>query len=121
MSRLTREDWEVYGILRSVRGKKYAENWRHSRNKKNADYGIGLPRKDHEWRLVKEYGIDGYLIKRFVSGHMTAAEKARFEEDNWVHAPATAYDCTGKPFTSWISFHEVPEGTWVYHMISFDV
>ena len=121
MSRMTREDWMVYGILRSLRGKDYAEKYRHKRNKRNAEFGIGLPKPETGWAMVKDYGIDGMLVKKFIPGAMDEEAKADFEEANQIECPPSAYDCTGKPFTGWMSFFDVPGGVWAYHRICVDV
>lgn len=110
----------VYGILREVKGKAYAEAYRHKRNKKHAEYGTGL-KVEKVWTIIRDYGIDGYLMKRFIPGGMTEAEKAEFEDYEWIELRWSPYDCTGRAFSQWMSFHDVPGGTWVYHSIGFDV
>ena len=121
MSRMTADDWMVYGILRSLQGKDYAEKYRHKRNKRNAEFGIGLPKPETGWAMVKDYGIDGTLVKKFIPEKMSIEDMNRFEESTWIDCPFSPYDCTGKPFTNWISFFDVPGGVWVYHSIGFDV
>ena len=121
MSRMTQADWTVYGVLRNVKGKAYAEEYRHKRNKKNAEYGIGLRKRDNGWTLVKDYDINGILVKQFICGEMTEMDQAVFEEQEWISIPYSPYDCTGKPFSQWMSFFKVPGGYWIYHRIGIDV
>lgn len=121
MSRMTRDDWMVYGILRSLRGKDYAEKYRHKRNKRNAEFGIGLPKQETGWTVAVSFGMDTTLVKQFIPRKMSAEEKAEFEDRNWIDLPNSPYDCTGKPFTHWIAFYEVHGGVWVYHSIGLDV
>ena len=120
MSRMTPDDWMVYGILRNLQGKDYAEKYRHKRNKRNAEFGIGSPKKDDSWTVVKDSGIDGVLVKQFIPGSMSDEDKTDFEKSAWIECPFSPYDCTGKPFTNWISFFDVPTGVWVYHSIGLD-
>lgn len=120
MSRMTAPDWVVYAVLRNIEGKAHAEDYRHKRNKKNAEYGIGL-RKEDPRIIVKDYGIDGFLTKQFIPGELSAADKAAIEDSEWIDVSPSEYDCTGRPFTNWIKFFEVPGGYWMYHSIGFDV
>lgn len=120
MSRMTDVDWSVYAVLRNVKGKAYAEEYRHKRNKRNAEYGIDL-RKPNDWTIVKGYDTGGVLVKRFIPGEMEVQGKRNFEEREWIEAPMLSYDCTGKPFSLWMEFFDVPGGTWVYHRIGLDV
>lgn len=120
MSRMTAPDWAVYAVLREVKGRAYAESYRHKRNKKNAELGIGL-RKEEQPILVKDYGMDGILTKQFIPGELGAEDKAAIEDCEWIEITHCAYDCTGRPFTNWIKFFKVPGGYWMYHSVGFDV
>lgn len=118
MSRMTKADWAVYAILREIEGKAHAENYRHKRNKKNAEYGIGLRKEDNRI-LVKDYGIDGFLVKEFIPQNLSITDLAEIEDSETIEIHS-AYDCTGRPFTQWIQFFKVPGGYWMYHRISYD-
>ena len=85
MSRMTAPDWAVYAVLREIKGKACAEDYRHKRNKKNAEYGIGL-RKEDPRILVKDYGIDGFLTKQFFHGELNAADKEAIEDSEWIES-----------------------------------
>lgn len=121
MSRMTRDDWTVYSLLRTSIGKAAAEEYRHKLNAKYAKYGIGTPAYDWEWTIVKDLGIDGVLVKQFVPGPMSTEDRAAFEDDNRIEIPLSAFDCTGRPFTSWMAFYDIPGGVWVYHRIGIDI
>lgn len=119
MSRMTNPDWAVYAVLRNIKGKAYAEEYRHKRNKKNAEYGTGLHTKDARI-LVKDFGLDGLLVKEFIPGELSDMDKLAIEDSQWMETNS-AYDCTGRPFTQWIQFFKVPGGYWMYHSIGYDV
>lgn len=121
MSRMTRNDWTVYGLLRAAVSKAAAEKYRHDLNAKYAKYGVGTPSDDPKWTLVQDLGIDGVLVKKFIPGAMSEESKEIFEKENCIERPFSAYDCTGKTFTSWMSFFDVPGGVWAYHRISIDI
>ena len=60
MSRMTRNNWEVYAIFREIDGKEKAETYRHKVNAKNAEYGISGDGEKSPWSLVKG-DFDGYV------------------------------------------------------------
>ena len=119
MSRLSRDDWRVYATMRTEVGKDYAERFRHRLNRNYSRKGINHgARYDSPWQLVKDYGIDGYLSKRFFPGH----DDPSYLEDLYTIEPIrAAYDCTGCIFTGWIKGFRVPGGIVVYHSISVDI
>lgn len=121
MSRMTQNDWTVYGLLRATISKAAAEKYRHDLNAKYAKYGIRTPSNISEWTLVRDYGMDGMLLKQFIPREMSAKDRECFEESHWIEIPFSPYDCTGRFFSNWMSFFTVPGGTWVYHSIGIDV
>lgn len=115
MSRMNRENWEVYAIMRETGGPAAAERYRH---KVNARKRYLPERRESKWQIVKDYGIDGYLSKRFFPGPVDPADlEARY----YIEPIYAAYDCTGCMFTSWIACFKVPGGVWCYHRIACDI
>ena len=113
MSRMNKTNWQVYATLREIRGKAAAEDYRHKVNSRN------LPEsRKSKWQIVKNYGIDGYLAKRFFPGNPDPAD---LESQYYIEPIYAAYDCTGCMFTSWIQCFKVPGGVWCYHRIACDI
>lgn len=74
--------------------------------------------------LVKDYGIDGGIIRFPLPECIKTEEEAReyFEECEYIHYRPTYYDCTGQAFTSWYKVYRAKDGRfWAYHSISYDV
>lgn len=117
MSRMNRSNWEAYAALRSTLGKAAAESYRHKVNSRNA-LRMVEPDREPDWKIVKDYGIDGYLAKCFFPGFPNTRNLI---DDLWIEPVYSAYDCTGCMFTSWIECFPVPGGVWVYHRISCDI
>jgi hypothetical protein len=117
---MTRSNWEVYAILRSVDGKAAAERYRHKVNARNAPL-MGEPIEDPVWTIVKDYGIDGYITKCFIPGDWSMDDRNDFADSIWIESYPSAYDCTGRAFTRYVDMFDVPGGIWVYHHIGFDV
>lgn len=120
MSRLYEHDWRIYAILRDLHGKERAEEFRHNKNREYREKCIGNKQKA-AWTLVKDFGMDGFIIKTFVPKKLTIDERFEITDMEWRAVPYSAYDCTGYPFSTQLSFYEVPTGTWIYHHISYDV
>ena len=119
MSRLTYTDWKCYGILRSVKGKRSAEDYRHMMNAMHRERGTGnWPLQ--EWGFVFNDDGYGYIKKVLIPRRLTEVEKQELADDNWmtVYSP---WDCTGQRFTRDIRFYHVPQGTWFYHFIGIDI
>ena len=62
---------------------------------------------------------DSSLWKTFTEEKFTDEEKRELMDEWWIHI-YSPYDCTGKEFTQWIGFFEVPNGTWIYHRKGID-
>lgn len=89
---------------------------------RNTDFDTRSQAVSDDFRFVTcdtKYGCD-VTTKCFKSEKYTAKEKREIEEDLWIHAMPSQYDCTGQEFTTRIKFFEVPNGTWIYHFTSFD-
>lgn len=119
MSRMTRDNWLVYAIFREIDGKAKAETYRHKVNAKNAELGINGDGEKSPWTLVKYDEDGGYIEKRFLPYHLTAEEQEDWYDSIEIRINSP-WDCTGQRFTAWISFHEIPGGTWVYHCTGID-
>lgn len=122
MSRMTRENWIAYGIIRDCSGKAAAEEYKHRKQAKNAKYGIRETADSESiWTLVggSDSG-DSYILKAFLSGDQAEEALADFADEHWISLPYPAWDCTGCSFTRCMDFFRVPHGVWVYHHISID-
>ena len=74
--------------------------------------------------LVKDYGIDGYVIRFPLPAWVETEEDAEeyFREELELHYRPSMYDCTGQLFTSWHKIYRKPDGSWwCYHSIACDV
>lgn len=73
--------------------------------------------------IVKDYGIDGYVVLYQLPDFLKNAEDATeyFEEEERMVCCPSMYDCTGQAFTSWYKIFERRGRMWVYHSIAFDV
>lgn len=76
--------------------------------------------KGWDFELVKAEYDDEVWKRFFPNEFFTKEEKREIEEDMWIHAKPSQYDCTGQRFTCFIDFYEVPNGTWIYHRIGYD-
>lgn len=76
-----------------------------------------------EQRIVKDYGLDGFIeLVGFpiICLDYESAEEF-FKEWLYIEPYRSAYDCTGKPFTSWYKIFERNGQFYAYHSVSFDV
>ena len=122
MSRMTRENWMAYGIIRECSGKAAAEKYKHQKQAKNAQYGIHETADSESiWTLVggSDSG-DSYILKAFLIGDQTDEALAEFADEHWMSPMYAPWDCTGCHFTRSIDFYRVPHGVWCYHHISID-
>lgn len=118
MNMMSRCDWVLYAAIRNALGKKEADDFKRKRRKDAAKLNRRV--NDNGFRICFQNGCDGYCEKRFYDIRLTDEDKADIENDIRIERPYSAYDCTGNAFTSWISFFDVPGGTWCYHSIAFD-
>ena len=74
-------------------------------------------------RIVKDYGIDGYVVLERVPHDFESKSEADdfFDEYMRIERPYSMYDCTGRPFTSWYRMVNRGGAWWCYHSIGFDV
>ena len=94
---------------------------RHYAHRDNLDdVGMGFM---VERRIVKEYGIDGYIeLISIPAVFETVSEADEFFRDFiYLRAYPSVYDCTGKPFTGWYKLFKRNNQFYAYHRIEFDV
>lgn len=94
---------------------------RHYAHRDNLDdVGMGFM---VERRIVKEYGIDGYIeLVSIPAVFETVSEADEFFRDFiYLRAYLSVYDCTGKPFTGWYKLFKRNNQFYAYHRIAFDV
>ena len=117
-------DYEKAGILhqRIVSTKRAMRAYTH-RNTNTFDVGMGFV---CERRIVKDYGIDGYVelvsipeVIDTLDGEDGADEF--FKTFLEIHARPSMYDCTGQAFTSWYKLFKRRGQFWAYHSVCFDV
>ena len=74
-------------------------------------------------RIIRDYGIDGFISLFPLPTYLESVEDATeyFEECEYIHCPASVYDCTGHAFTSWYKIFSRNGQFWAYHSVGFDV
>lgn len=74
-------------------------------------------------RLVKDDGIDGYIVLIQLPSFLNSKEDAAvyFEENEVMTCRRSMYGCTGQAFTSWYKIVERSGSMWAYHSVCFDV
>lgn len=77
----------------------------------------------HEDVIVKDYGIDGYVIRFPLPDHIDSKTmaKAYFEDRCKYHYRPSQYDCTGQLFTRWYKLFLRNGRWWAYHSVGCDV
>lgn len=83
-----------------------------------------LKKDDNEdRRIIKDYGIDGCIIRIVLPEWIETKEEADeyFKDNEYMRTRYSAYDCTGDMFTSWYSLFFI-NGRWVaYHSVGVDI
>lgn len=84
------------------------------------DVGMGFK---VERRIIKEYGIDGYVELVGIPYVFETMEEADefFRDFIYRHCYLSTHDCTGQAFTSWYKLFKRNGQFCAYHRISFDV
>ena len=74
-------------------------------------------------RMVKDYGIDGFieLIKLPEEISNTRWANIFFYEHIYIEPTHSIFDCTGKTFTGWYKLFKRKDGYYVYHHVCVDV
>lgn len=98
--------------------KKELRRYAHRDNMEDVGMGFMVER-----RIVKEYGIDGYIeLVSIPAVFETVSEADEFFRDFiYLRAYPSVYDCTGKPFTGWYKLFKRNNQFYAYHRIAFDV
>ena len=84
MSRLTYTDWKCYALIRSVRGKEAAEDYRHAMNAMHRERGTGNWPLQEEFVMFNDDGY-GYIKKTFIPRRLTEVEKQEWAEKMETH------------------------------------
>ena len=73
-------------------------------------------------KIVKNYGIDGFIELIHLPKHLSSKEAAKrwFEENEFIESPRSAYDCTGKLFTCWFRIFKRGDEFIAYHRVCTD-
>ena len=74
-------------------------------------------------RLVKDYGIDGYILLYALPETLKTEKEADnfFNENERIYYRDYGFDCTGQLFTSWYKIFKRRNRFYVYHSFSRDV
>ena len=108
------EDWNKE--LKSESVKLYIINTKRNMRKYASTYSTD--------RIVKDYGIDGYIKLIQLPDFIQTLDEAKeyFDENLYIHhVPDLLYDCTGESFTSWFYVFKRRNKYYAYHSIGFDV
>lgn len=82
------------------------------------------PKEDSfNYRIVKTYGIDGYIELVELPAYVDNMEYAKEFTAEYIRIPSfsCAYDCTGRCFTNWTKVFERNGKFYCYHSVGFDV
>lgn len=76
-----------------------------------------------ERRLVKEYGIDGYIELVALPEDIDSEERANdyFHEYIYIEPVNSPFDCTGRAFTGWYKLFNRNGRFYAYHSVNMDV
>lgn len=91
----------------------------HKYNRKQARRAAA----ERDRRIVKDYGIDGFILRIDMLNDFDSIDEARawFEEYEVLHYRPTYYDCTGQLFTQWYRIFRHPDGHLIaYHSVACD-
>lgn len=73
--------------------------------------------------IVKDEGMDGYVILMELPAFLKSNEDAEeyFEDHHAIRNMPSAFDCTGRAFTSWYKVFRRRDKFFAYHSVGFDV
>lgn len=76
-----------------------------------------------ERRLVKEYGIDGFVELVMLPKDIDSEERANsyFREYIYIEPVNSPFDCTGRAFTGWYKLFNRNGRFYAYHSVDMDV
>ena len=77
----------------------------------------------YDRRIVKDYGMDGYIALERLPDDLRDLPQAEsfFERFMTYEYQPSAYDCTGQAMTNWFKVFRRNGGYYAYHSVSFDV
>lgn len=79
----------------------------------------------HSTEIVRDNGIDGYTSLMQLPEFLDDASKEEavewFEHECYIEPTYSAYDCTGRPFTSRYKVFRRRGHWFAYHSVAFDV
>ena len=82
-------------------------------------------RKVQPRRIIKEYGIDGFVELEQLEDALDDWDKKDvdwwFRNNRYIECRPSLYDCSGNPFTSWYKLVRRRGHWYAYHSIAFDV
>lgn len=98
--------------------KKELRRYAHRDNMEDVGMGFKVER-----RIIKEYGIDGYVELVGIPYVFETMEEADefFRDFIYLNCYPSVHDCTGQAFTSWYKLFKRNGQFCAYHRISFDV
>lgn len=98
--------------------KRELRRWAHRENASDVGMGFMVER-----RIVKDYGMDGYIELLSIPDVFDTKEDAAdfFEHFIQIDCPNSPYDCTGCAFTNWYKLVRRRGQFWAYHSVGFDV
>ena len=116
----------AYGLLKILEKEAINQKENEKLQKLIVDYKKEIRafvNKSADRRLVKEYGIDGYIELIALPKRLTDLENAieYFEDVEKIYYRPTYYDCTGQAFTSWYKVFKRNNRFYAYHSVCFDV
>lgn len=74
-------------------------------------------------KIVKDYGIDGYVLLMDLPDFLETQEDAEeyFKQRHVMRSIPSMYDCTGQAFTSGYKIFKRRDRFFAYHSVCFDV
>ena len=112
------------GVDKEIVGELIADTKRNIRKWNKCDLSVSYCGNGYiKTKIVKDYGIDGFIELVEMPGHIrTESEAERFFKDHlYLHYHPRDYDCTGQSFTGWYKLFK-RNGKWfAYHSVNVDV
>ena len=113
---------KVISYIKNMTGKVWAEDIVKDLKKELRRFFRKKAQKSDR-RIVKDNGIDGYIELIELPDRLRTLEEAKeyVEEYEVMEIVPSAYDCTGRPFTSWTKTFERNNRFFAYRSVCFDV
>ena len=82
-------------------------------------------RPEQDARIIKDYGIDGYVELYRLPNELDAESKdeaeSYFNSTRYEYCTPSQYDCTGQKFTNWYKLFRRHGHWYAYHSVGVDV